>query len=753
MVSGTHSSDSDLQLLKSQASKYAFYGVLIAGCSVVIATLLVCYVVNGHFNIAGIIAAQRTNIALWVLDALPFIFALWGQYSSVNMAREANNLVTNKTQDLKQALSKAELTSQAKSDFFAKLSHEFRTPINGIIGMTELLFESNLDETQRRNTEIIKASANGLLALINDILDYSRIEAGKLELEEVNFDFHECIKSAAAIFKRQANVKGLTLTAFIHPDIPHRLIGDPGRLRQIIINLVSNAIKFTENGEVSLNAAKHRDWSDGRIQIRVEVADTGTGISQNVQSQLFKSYYQADSSTARKYGGTGLGLSITKELVEAMGGKISVISEDNKGSTFWFTANLQESTQLEISAKTENPDLRSLPDLGSLHVLVADEDTPTRAFLIDQLKIFGIKVDTADDGVVALHKLMTAAKSEQHFDLVLTDMFLQRMTGEELGKKIKSCAEIRDTVIAVMTAAGARGDAQRLNQIGFAGYFGKPIPTEDLQEIVHSLMATSEMQENERQRYGLITKYTLVEKHRHRRILLAEDSDINREIILGMLAKYGLTADTALNGREAVDAVQKAHNGLVLLDLRMPVMNGIEALQTIRALPGKRGYVPVVILTAGATETEIEQCKISGVNGLLFKPIEAASFAKMLARWLEIHTIQAPNNTSFVLQPDENNLEPDLELIKIFLHESEQRLDALRCAVAASDAQVIAREAHTLKSNSAYIKDVSVYETAAQLESLANAGKLDRAPSLLAELERAYASLRPKLEKKLANQS
>ncbi|HEU5337770.1 MAG TPA: ATP-binding protein [Sulfuricaulis sp.] len=315
----------DLRLLRERASKYAVYGVYIASVSVVIATLLVSYVMQGTISLEGIIIAQTSNIALWTVDCMPFLFAMWGQYASYRMASDADDYVKTKTQSLRDALTHADFTSKAKSDFFAKMSHELRTPINGIIGMSDLVLQTNLSGEQRRHVDIIKSSASGLLSLINDLLDFSKIEAGKLELEEVEFDLRECIEKSATLLAQQAQVKGLTLTNLIQNDVPSRLTGDPGRLRQIIINLLSNAIKFTHTGEVVLSVKKLQEETDHRVRLHVEVADTGVGIPAKAQARVFQPYNQADASTSHRYGGTGLGLTISKELVEAMGGGRSAL--------------------------------------------------------------------------------------------------------------------------------------------------------------------------------------------------------------------------------------------------------------------------------------------------------------------------------------------------------------------------------------------------------------------------------------------
>jgi signal transduction histidine kinase/CheY-like chemotaxis protein len=751
----------DILLLRESASKYALYGVYIASASVVIATLLVSYVMVGDITLEGVILAQTTNIALWTVDSMPFLFALWGQYASFRMAREANDLVQHKTQSLREALTQANFTSKAKSDFFAKMSHELRTPINGIIGMSNMLLETKLSKEQSRHADVIRSSATGLLTLINDLLDFSKIEAGKLELEEIEFDLHDCIEKSVALFEQQARAKGLTLTTLIQRDVPDHLRGDPGRLRQVIINLLGNAIKFTPAGEIVMSIKKLSDAAD-HAQLHIEIADTGVGISQKELAKLFQPYRQAGASTARRYGGTGLGLTITKELVEAMGGRMGVKSQEGKGSVFWFTIKLRKapaSTPAPVVAASPSAEI----DLKQLRVLVADGNIPARVSLVDQLRALGMDAQSIGNGNAALQMVRTGVNSDFRFDLVFVDMFLPNLSGEELGREIKLLPETRDTVVVMMTSAGVRGDAQRLNQLGFAGYFGKPIPPEDLQDILKAVAATRHMDEQERQRLGLVTKYKLSEMRRKQsRLLLVEDSEVNQEIMLNILAKLGYAADVAENGYAAIEAARREPYGLILMDLHLPDKSGVEVIRAIRALPRAHARAAIVALTAGLTDEERAACRELGVTDFLIKPVERDVLADTLARWQGSPVAAAPSpppqpaTTPHATKPapppaepltEADAVEADPKLVKIFIRETRQRLDSLRQALAASNAQSVARESHTLKSSSAYFQAHAMHQAAEQLEKLADNGELGKAPPVLQALEDAYHRLRSRLEK------
>ena len=731
----------ELRFLQAKASRYAFWGTAIASAAVVIATLLVSYFMVGTISIDGIAHGQASNIALWVLDAMPFIFATWGQYASHKMADEATNIVTHKTQDLRHALDEAKLSNQAKSDFFSKMSHELRSPLNGVIGMVDLLLDTPLDEEQRRYVNVIRSSSHGLVNLINDILDFSKIEAGKLALEHIEFDLRECIEGCIALLTPQARLKSLALTADIPQDLPERLMGDPGRLRQVIINLIANAIKFTEQGRVLVSVRVLADSNTG-ARIRVAVADTGIGMSDATRLRLFQPYQQGDATIARKYGGTGLGLVISKELIETMGGEVGVSSAENEGSTFWFDVALPRPS---IAAALNPANVA----LARLHVLVADENAGTRHALAKQLRALGMEVEEVADGVAALQMILVAASTGYRFDCVFADMFLPCMDAETLGRELKSRTETREIVLILMTAVGSRGDAQRANEIGFAAYVKKPIPGQDVAPLLHAAMGTRHWSEAQRRARGVITRYTLgQDKRKSLKVLLADDSAVNREILRKMLEKLGHRVDIAHDGREAVAAVSKNGYDVVLMDLQMPILDGFGAIEAIRRLA--QTQPPIIAITAGLTDSERARCNAQGANEILLKPTAAADLSAALARALQASGSHVP--TPALKEPAATRTQSASESTpaphgvgEVFVAEVTQRIAALRIAFKQNDTRRIAREAHTLKGASAHLNAHAMREAATRLEQFTNAGRMAEAEACVDAIEQAFRVVQLKL--------
>lgn len=733
----------------------------------IIGAFFLMLVTNWAINrsvVAPIVALNKKVGEIGKSDDLGIRVPVSGDDEIAGLAREMNKMldhIEERATELSRTLGRyeaareeAERANKAKSFFLANMSHELRTPINAIVGLAEMLSFSPLDPEQKEMFKGIRSEALALSDLIGDILDLSKIESGNIVLANIPFNLNYLFRDLAESFAHQAERAGITFQSAVVVGIPSTVSGDPGRLRQILKNLLVNALKFTPaGGTVGLNAEAVEELPDGRYKVKFTVKDSGIGVPAGKQKTIFERFQQVDESIARGHGGTGLGLTISKQLTELMGGVIGVESVEGRGATFWFTVILAES-----QAAAESP-ASIFPDVRGVKILVVNNAREVRDGLARQIESLGYVVKTADGAPEAL-ALLKSGRFAGLPDLIFCQLHMRDGGGFEFAERLKADGQLADIPLIITTTDGDCGDANRCRQLGVRGYWTEPLTADDVQKMVMAASSRPADGGKDGRMSPFITRHFFRERMiRGTNILLAEDYPVNQKVARSYLKLTGFNVDVAGDGKEAVGKFKGKKYDLVLMDVQMPEMDGLEATRVIRAMEraGGTDRAPIIALTAHATESFRDDCLAAGMDDFLSKPFNRGQLLMKVAKWLRLDyapdggpdecaegAVKAPAPLDFAKAVEEFHGDEELvvEIIDDFLSRLVKQIAMMEAAAANGDGETVRREAHSIKGGAGNIHAYGVAETARKAEASAEAGDLAGASAALKELEKEAGVLR-----------
>jgi PAS domain S-box-containing protein len=679
---------------------------------------------------------------------LEMMGAIGSQIGQFIERRQAEDALRIYARDLETAKQVAEEATRSKSEFLANMSHEIRTPMNAIIGMTELALQTSITREQREYLDATKTSADALLTLVNDLLDFSKIEARKLQLDHVGFNFRDTVEDAIRVLALRAHHKGLELACDIRPEVPKALAGDPLRLRQVVVNLVGNAIKFTDHGEVVLRV-RPESHVDSEVRLHFSVTDTGIGIPAEKQKLIFEAFSQADSSTTRRYGGTGLGLAISQQLVELMGGKIWVESHAGHGSTFHFTATFEVQSPAGLQPDSLGLQLTDLP------VLIVDDNETNRRILEEVLTNWHMHPVATDGSATALAALEKSIAENHPFKIILLDAHMPRMDGFGLAERIKQDPQWRGVKLIMLTSAGQPDDVSRCQKLGISAYLTKPVKQSELFDVIVSVLSPREPPS-----VGPQPRSGSRSTRPRLNVLLAEDNAVNQLLASRILEILGHQVTVVSNGREALSATRAGGFHLIVMDVQMPEMDGFEATAAIRKLEKSTGeHIPIIAMTAHAMKGDRERCLAAGMDGYVSKPIRVAEVEEAVAQAMAVKKLCDAGSTAedsivdeaAILAGMDGNRKLLRDLTRIFLADCPKQLAEIEVAIQTRDAERLRRAAHALKGSVGNFAAKRAFATAGQLETMAKNGNLDDAQNACVALEGELSQLTRELKKLTMN--